>query len=197
MVKGNQVKKPVMLLFDFMNLFYRSLHVNKELYFANEFTGALYGVAMQIAATLNVVRPKIAIVCKDTKPYFRTNDYPEFKANRKRSQDSVSQKMISGSLKQCDELFQLIGLPVLQAVGMEADDLIAAQVKLNNPDWKIVVASNDSDLYQLFTVPDFRLYKGKQKGFYAKGDFMEDYDGLSPKDWIEVIALTGGHNSLP
>lgn len=186
-----------LLLIDQMSLFYRALHVNSNLSHEGLFTGALYGFATQVCSTINVVRPRMVVVCKDTKPYLKVEDYPDFKANRATpSADPLMNEMVTQGLSQVDKWIQLSGIGTLEAWGLEADDLIAAQVKLRGHQWEVIAATSDSDMFQLFSVPGFKLYRGGEKGYYTRGDFVKEYD-IDPRDWVRVIALTGGHNNLP
>lgn len=189
--------KPSILLVDYLSLFYRALHANPNLSFAGEHTGAAYGFLMQLCKAINDTRPDQVLVCSDSKPYFRTSDYPKYKAERG-SKDRLSDaaERIAQGHAQCSKILSAMGIPYLAYAGLEADDLIAIYVKrFHNRYSRIIAASTDSDLYQLFDFKTFELFRGKNGPYHCQ-DFRDDY-GVKPSQWVSVVALTGGHNSLP
>lgn len=189
--------RDTLLLFDYMSLFYRGYHVNSGLQFAGHDTGALYGMVVQVVSTINQCSPTELIIARDSKPYLRQKDYPEYKSGRKsRDMDKAEALKIKKSMELCDAFLQLLGIPSIEVKGLEADDIIGALVKYKAVTFgKVIAATSDSDLYQLFTFPNFYIYKGSVKGTYSREDFLTEY-GIDPMHWTEVVAMTGGHNSL-
>lgn len=191
------MKNNNLILIDFLNTFYRSLHSHLGLEYRGIFTGGLYGFVTQIAFLLDKLSYKDVIICTDKKPYFRNNDYKNYKLRLEKDDDF--KKKLSISFDLCNEFLDIIGIPVVGFTGLEADDLIAIFVKRFKNDYdKLIVVSNDSDLYQLFYIDNFCLYKGFKKGFYDVEDFYREFPDIDPiRDWINIISYVGGHNGLP
>ncbi|MBN4052781.1 hypothetical protein JYU07_00715, partial [Roseiflexus sp. AH-315-K22] len=78
---------------------------------------------------------------------FRTQIYPQYKANRPPPPDDLKPQV-----QRCLSLLEQIGVPIIGAEGFEADDVIAALVEQfanANPDLRIRIISKDKDLKQL------------------------------------------------
>lgn len=84
--------------------------------------------------------PRRVIWCHDSKPYWRTSHYPEYKAGRAPKPNEV--KLISQYLR---------GVPGthLEGEGWEADDWIASCVRHYSDNHRLFVVTCDSDLMQL------------------------------------------------
>ena len=70
------------LIVDFMNTLLRSLAVNANL--ADErgiSTGGFYGALTQLTSKINKHQPDVVVFCSDTRPYYRTTLYPDYKGN--------------------------------------------------------------------------------------------------------------------
>lgn len=191
-------KKKTLLLVDFLSVFYRGMHVYDQLEFDGVKTGGLFGMVKQLSKTISNVMPDNIIICSDLKPYLRTLEFPDYKANRHIDKDPERYKLILKEQMLCKEFIKVLKIPFVEKKGFEADDLLAMLIdSLCNDYDKIIVASNDSDLYQLLTYKNVVLYRGEEKGFYGSSDFKKDYPELiSPKQWNNVLAYSGGHNGL-
>ena len=193
----NRDNKGTLLIIDFLSLYYRGAHVHSGLSHEGVPTGGLYGMVTQVATAIGKAVPDSVIFCSDSKPYLRTTDYPEYKMGRSRK--SIEElKELRAAQKLCRNFVDSISVPFIKRKGLEADDLIALLVKDKHRDYgRIVVASSDSDLYQLFVYSGVEFYQGSQKGFYTHGDFKNDYPAIrSPAQWNEILAYSGGHNGL-
>jgi len=81
---------------------------------------------------------------------FRSQIDPNYKAQRPPMKPEMS-----GQFGMVREAAAAIGLPVLEAPGFEADDLIASYVQEGMlADMRIVVVSSDKDLMQLVTIDE-------------------------------------------
>lgn len=193
-------KKGTLLLIDFLNLFYKGFCVHSSLNYNGVNTGGLYGMAMQLANMLKKIEPDHIAFCYDSKPYLRSNDFPDYKIDRKKKEKDIHRaQAIQNGREMCLEFVKILGMPLLESDGLEADDIIALMVKKYNSKYeRIVVSSNDDDLFQLLEFKNLELYRGGKKGFYSYLDFEKDYPALSnPSQWCDVTSYAGGHNGLP
>ncbi|MFM7389793.1 MAG: DNA polymerase I [Vampirovibrionales bacterium] len=82
-----------------------------------------------------------------SKSSFRTQLYPEYKANRASMPDALRQQM-----PVLLEAVQATGLPLYHVEGVEADDVIGTlslQVPQQHPDWNVTILTGDQDAFQL------------------------------------------------
>lgn len=185
------MSKPIVLAVDLSTQAYRAAATHGSLSSGQTFTGGLYGFLNLLARVINTVGPDSVILCKDTKPYKRSEVYPEYKALRQSSKDPELVKKVKTTITLVEEMSAQIGLPVWGVPGFESDDLIAYLAGR----YRTVAMSSDSDLFQLFDYPDFSMYRGGKKGFYTKEDYDREF-GLTSDEYLKMLALTGTHNEV-
>jgi DNA polymerase I len=91
----------------------------------------------------------VTIDVSGDKETFRSEIYPEYKANRTEPPNDLFPQV-----DRCVKMLREIGVPVLGLEGFEADDVIATLVtslRAKHPDLKIRIVSKDKDLKQLLT----------------------------------------------
>ena len=151
---------------------------------------AVYGLVTQLLKAIDQVKPDYVCVCLDRKePTFRDELYPDYKANRPDPpEDLVSQfPLIRPTLEG-------MGVPILDAVGFEADDMIGSLSKLasaNQIDSKIV--TGDMDILQLVDERINVLMPDRKSGGFAVMDasaVTEKYS-ITPDQIIDYKALKG------
>lgn len=189
-----------LLLIDFSNTVIRSLAVHQELTSPHgEPTGGLFGFMGQMANQLSKHKPTHILVCKDTPPYLRKQKYPAYKSDRNKNRDTEKSQdffaAINISFKQVDDCLKYLDIPSWSIKGLEADDLIALMVQRYVNDYdKIVILSNDDDLFQLLIHDNvFLLKKNKE---FGKKDFQDLYPNLEPDSWSVITAMAGTHNGV-
>lgn len=187
-----------LLIVDLNNILYRAIAVNpflKGMYKKEKvYTGGIYGTLKQINSVVEKHMIDEMIVCSDKPPYIRTSMYGEYKANRSQKPKELSDK-ISDSKHLLNKYFKILNIKIWKGKGYEADDLIAAICdKYHKTYSKILIMSNDKDLYQLLVFPN--VFVSTKEGKYGREEFLKDY-GLPPEKWHLVSALSGGHNGLP
>jgi hypothetical protein len=97
------------------------------------------------------------------------------------------------------EFLHEIGIEVYKEPGLEADDLIAICCRLfRHHFYRIVIASGDSDLYQLFRYGNVYLRKkiAKKNVLYGYDDFKKQYN-MTTKQFIRYLCILGTHNGIP
>ncbi len=125
---------------------------------------------------------------------FRSQLYPEYKANRKETPDDLMPQV-----DRCLALLKEIGVPVVAAPGFEADDVFAALVhrlRTEHPDLKIRMVAKDKDLKQLLDVaapgaePNVSLFDVHADLAFDAARLMEE-TGLRPDQVIDMLSLMG------
>lgn len=193
-----------LLLIDFNNLFYKFTQLtNLSLSWNGRSTSGIYGFITQFAEQVNSIKPEYVIVCSDSKPYIRTKMFTSYKSNRNKCVSGVDPELIKDNQfnrDMCYEFLGMLGLSLWTEKGLEADDLIAiACNKYQNSFRRIVVSSNDSDLYQLLKSGNVCIRKKVKNKFmlYSKTNFKEEFGGITTKQYIKYLAIKGTHNYIP
>ncbi len=118
---------------------------------------------------------------------FRSELYPEYKANRDPAPDDFHPQV-----QRCLEILDLMNVPVLGMEGVEADDVIATLVKQLPREHKhlnIRIISRDKDLSQLITdrVELFDIHKDE----LVTPDVIFKTEGVKPENVRDILALMG------
>ena len=175
---------------------YRASAAHAELSSAGVFTGGLYGFMVSLAKLIRETRATDLVICQDRKPYKRSEEFPDYKNFRKAKADDKLLELHQQTMELLPDFFHAIGAPVVGIPGFESDDCIAALAR----DYRgrfttIYAASNDSDLFQLFRYPNFRVVK-KDADSIVGPDYLEKL-GITPDEFVLMSALQGTHNDLP
>lgn len=190
MKKTNQ--KTVVLL-DSHAIIHRAYHALPS--FANSQgvpTGALYGLLSMIIRIIEELKPDYIVAAYDLpKPTFRHHAYEHYKAGRVKADDDLVAQIVSSR-----EVFKALNIPVLDAEGFEADDVIGTLVgKLKSiPDLAIIIASGDMDTLQLVEgkkVQVFTLKKGVTDTVLYDEEGVRERYGFSPLQLIDYKGLRG------
>jgi 5'-3' exonuclease len=198
--------KKTLLLVDLNNLLYRGLYVHPNLSFRGVPTGPMYGCLTQICSAVRLTSPDRVVACLDMRPYLREKHLPEYKGDRvPMAGDDLERAKwvsyaVSANRSAMEELLPMLRVQVLGKPGLEADDVIAALVNRYVDDFdEVVILSNDKDLYQLLGREEVCLLvgAGQTKSRYRLRSFQKEYKLEDPAQWVDVLALTGGHNAVP
>lgn len=190
-----------LLLVDFSNTLWKGMFVNSGLSHNGIFTGGLYGFVSQLSRLVSELQTQNVLVCDDSKPYLRSDAFPQYKAGR--STDPEMAKAGAVSRRLALEFLDAAGVPFWKVSGYEADDLLYCAVRrYRNRFRRIVVRSSDSDLFQIFELGGRAMVafdrgrgtKGAER--YLISDFRAEYD-IAPAQWPEVLSLMGTHNAVP
>ncbi|GBG86474.1 hypothetical protein CBR_g41469 [Chara braunii] len=121
---------------------------------------------------------------------FRHALYPEYKSDRNPTPDLVDQAM-----PYVKAAIAALGLSITEMSGVEADDVIATiAVRADAAGFKVLIASPDKDFFQILSQgisllrPDL---KGPGVVPYDLSNFQERFGGLSPLQFVDVLALMG------
>lgn len=189
------MKKGILLCVDLSNQVYKASAVNATLRSEGRFTGGLYGFLTAMSKAILHTGATDIVLCQDRKPYLRSEIYPEYKSLRQGTKDEDLVLRVNESMQYISQLASVLGLPIWAIQGFESDDLVAhATTKYRHFFDRIIAASNDSDLFQLFKYPNFAVWKGKG-GLYSHKDFEKEW-AMPPEDYITALAITGTHNEI-
>ena len=205
--EGVPAKKVVLL--DTHAILHRAYHALPD--FASskgDPTGALYGLCTMIVSIIRDLSPDYIIACYDrAEATFRHQAYDAYKGGRAKTDDALISQIIRSH-----EVIEALAIPIYDAVGFEADDMLGTIVEQTKKQTKsgelqIIIASGDMDTLQLVDgtgvevytlkkgISDTILYDEKavldRFGFEPK--LIADYKGLrgDPSDNIVGIAGIG------
>ena len=180
-------KKPTLFLVDGSSYLYRAFHALPNLNNSRgEPTGALLGVANMIKRLLNEENPDhIAVVFDARGPTFRHEIYPEYKANRPPMPADLRKQV-----EQILEFTRMLGLPLLQVEGVEADDVIGTLSKAAEAaGMDCVISTGDKDLAQL--VSDRTTLINTMTNSRMDRAGVKEKFGVTPEQIVDFLALTG------
>lgn len=160
------------------------------------FTGGVYGFLQSFSKAVRETGATDVVVCRDSKPYRRSLDYPAYKQLRKTAQDPDLRRMYGETEPIVLDLLGAMGVPVWAVPGFEADDLSGHAVRSCRSRYSRIYANaNDSDLYQLLDAPGFAVYKDSI-GLAVDRSALLRLHGLSPHEFLLASALQGTHNDI-
>jgi DNA polymerase-1 len=174
-------------LVDGSSYLYRAYHALPHLTNSRgEPTGALLGVANMLKRLLNEENPEyIAVVFDARGPTFRHELYPEYKANRPPMPPELRQQV-----EQILKFTSLLGLPLLQIDGVEADDVIGTLCRAAEAEsMNCIISTGDKDLAQLVSDRTTLVNTMTDKASDREG-VMERF-GVTPEQIVDFLALTG------
>jgi DNA polymerase-1 len=149
-------------------------------------TNALFGFVRMLLKLLNDAESDHVIVTFDAgRATFRTEIYPEYKANREACPDDLVLQM-----PYFRKICSALGLVVLEKPGYEADDLIGTLARRYcEAGYKTVIVSGDKDLMQLVN-DDVMVWDTMKDRRYCAADVVEKF-GVEPEKVVEILALVG------
>tara|TARA_R100000008_G_scaffold13898_1_gene6785 strand:- start:2853 stop:3635 length:783 start_codon:yes stop_codon:yes gene_type:complete len=108
------------------------------------------------------------VICHDGGRYWRKDIFPEYKANRSKSQKNsdVDWDRVHDVMNMIyDEILDNLPYKNLKIRTVEADDIIAVLCERYHEKEKIVIVSNDKDFQQLQRFPNVRQFSPIKKQF--------------------------------
>ena len=174
-------------LVDGSSYIYRAYYAIRHLSSPGGFpTNAIYGFIQMLLKLLKDYDPQhVAVVFDAGRTTFRTEIYPEYKANRASMPDDLRVQM-----EPIREVVRAFNIPTLELQGYEADDIIGALAgRFAARGGRVVVVTGDKDLMQIVTdrVTLLDTMKGKESGI---ADVVERF-GVGPELVIDILGLAG------
>ncbi|GBE67875.1 DNA polymerase I [Mycobacterium sp. MFM001] len=153
-------------------------------------TNAVYGFTAMLINLLRDEQPThVAAAFDVSRQTFRSDRYPEYKANRTSTPDEFH-----GQIDVTKEVLAALGITVLAEPGFEADDLIATlATQAEKEGYRVLVVTGDRDSLQLVTDDVTVLYprKGVSELTRFTPDAVLEKYGLTPKQYPDFAALRG------
>ena len=182
---------PTLLLVDGSSYLYRAFHAMPDLRVdrndpASQATGAIRGMVNMLQSLRREYPSHHAVCVFDAKgPTFRDDIYPQYKATRSPMPDDLRSQ-----IEPIHRLVRLMGWPLLDVPGVEADDVIATLAHMaSTQGMSVVVSSGDKDLSQLvnerITIID--TMNGKKRDVAG----VTDEFGVPPSLMIDYQTLVG------
>lgn len=180
-------EKKTLYLVDGSSYLYRAYHALPNLTnSAGEPTGALLGVANMLRRLLKDAGSQTVVVVFDAKgPTFRHEMYDQYKANRPPMPAELRQQVES-----IHTIVRLLGLPLIQVSGVEADDVIgtlASRAAAEKMD--CVISTGDKDMAQL--VNEHVSLINTMTDTHMDADGVKQKFGVTPAQIVDYLALMG------
>jgi DNA polymerase I len=202
MSKNKEVKKLVLL--DSHAIIHRAYHALPEFMSSKgEPTGALFGLSSMLMKIVTDLKPDYIVACYDLpQKTFRHEAYDGYKKGRAKTDEALIIQ-----LKKSRQIFEAFNIPIYDAPGFEADDVLGTIVEKLKTDKNInvIIASGDMDTMQLVSGKKVQVYTLK-KGindtilydedmvvdrFNFKPEFLPDYKGLRGDPSDNIIGIKG------
>lgn len=161
-----------------------------------EIVNAVYGFTRILLTVLKELQPDYIIVAFDRpEPTFRHKEYVGYQVQR-----PVMEKELKDQIEKVKEVVRVLGIPIFEKPGYEADDIIAslvkqAQQKFQNLNLKfqIIIVTGDKDLMQLVEegVKIYLPQKGFAEGRLCGEEEVEEILGIKPSQVVDYKSLVG------
>lgn len=154
-------------------------------------TSAVYGFTKTLLDALKRFEPThIAVAFDLSGPTFRTELFPEYKANREETPEDI--RLAVPIIK---ELLQSLNITILQMKGFEADDIIGSMAKqAERQGFEVLMMTPDKDYGQLLSDNITVVKPGRSGGeieTVTKELFCKEYGITAPDQFIDILALWG------
>jgi len=153
-------------------------------------TNAIYGFASMLINLIKEEQPShIAIAFDVSRKTFRTEKFPEYKANRSSTPDEFRSQM-----SHLNEMVECFGIRHFELEGYEADDVIASIAKKAQTEkFQVLICTGDRDSFQLVNENVTVLYPKKGVTEMSRMTPRAVYEkyGLTPTQYPDFAALRG------
>ena len=153
-------------------------------------TNAIYGFATMLISLLKDEKPThVAVAFDVSRKTFRTEIFPEYKANRAKTPDEFRSQM-----SYLYELVKGFGISQFSLEGFEADDLIATITKRAEREGaEVLICTGDRDSFQLITSQTTVLYpkRGVSEMARMTPQSVQEKYGMTPDQYPDFAALRG------
>lgn len=182
-----------LVLLDAHAIIHRAYHALPDfLSSKGEPTGALYGLSSMLMKIITELKPDYLIACYDLpEKTFRHKAYDAYKAGRKKTDTALISQLINSR-----EIFEAFGVPMYDAPGFEADDILGTITEKfkSNRNIRTIIASGDMDTMQLVKGNEVQVYtlkKGINDTVLYNEDKVKERFGFEPKLLPDYKGLRG------
>ena len=190
--KSNSTSKRLLLI-DGHSMAYRAFFALPAENFTTaqgQHTNAIYGFATMLISLLKDEKPThVAVAFDVSRKTFRTEIFPDYKANRAKTPDEFRSQM-----SYLHELVKGFGINQFELEGFEADDIIATITKRAEREGaEVLICTGDRDSFQLVTDQTTVLYpkRGVSEMARMTPDAVQEKYGMSPEQYPDFAALRG------
>ena len=190
---------PTLALLDGHSLAYRAFYALPEdlATKSGQVTNAAYGFTAMLIKLLDEYVPDGLAVAWDVgRSTFRTDAYPEYKAQRESAPD-----VFRSQLPLMRELLETMDIVQIEREGYEADDVIATVARTAASEaWDVLVVTGDRDAFQLVDGRIKVVYtrRGISDTVLADEAWITEKYGVRPDQYSEYAALRGDNSdNLP
>jgi DNA polymerase-1 len=185
--------RPRLLLLDGHSLAYRAFYALPVENFSTttgQPTNAVYGFTSMLINALRDERPThVAVAFDVSRQTFRTERFPEYKANR-----TSSPEPFRGQVELIQDVLAALRVPSLQVEGYEADDVIATLAgRAREQGFETLIITGDRDAFQLVDDSTTVLYPRRGVSDLSRmtpAAVLDKY-GLTPAQYPDFAALRG------
>ncbi|MGH2550127.1 MAG: 5'-3' exonuclease H3TH domain-containing protein, partial [Thermomicrobiales bacterium] len=147
MTDRNEATRPRLVLVDGYGLIFRAYHALPPTMATKtgELTNAVFGVASMLLDVIRAHKPDYIAVALDVGRTFRHDAFEDYKGTR-----AAMPEDLRGQIDRVKELIGVLNIPIFEAPGYEADDVIGSLSRscaLSGYD--VIIVTGDSDLLQL------------------------------------------------
>ncbi len=181
-----------LILLDAGSIYYPAFHVMKDLATPDGFpTGAIFGFTRTLLKVVSEYPSRYVAVAFDARgPTLRHEKYEEYKAHRPSMDDALAVQ-----IPKIKEIVRALQIPIFEAPGYEADDLIATFAEAASDEGiDVLIASGDKDLMQLVNERVQVLKPSRKPGEdfqLLDADGVRQYLGVEPTKIRDYLALVG------
>jgi DNA polymerase-1 len=179
--------RPTLLLVDGSSYLYRAYHAMPDLRGPDgQPTGAIHGLVAMLKLLRSQIGAEHAACVFDAKgPTFRDDWYPLYKAQRAPMPDDLRLQ-----IEPIHEVVKLLGWPVLEVPGIEADDVIGTLAQLaEKTGHRVVISTGDKDLAQLVTDHVTLINTMSRESLDIEG--VKAKFGVAPDRIVDYLTLMG------
>jgi DNA polymerase-1 len=179
--------RPTVLLVDGSSYLYRAYHAMPDLRAPDGFpTGAIHGlVAMMQRLREQIPAEHAACVFDASGPTFRNDWCPNYKAHRAPMPEDLVRQ-----IEPIHEVVRLLGWPVLEVPGIEADDVIGTIARVAaDQGHRVVISTGDKDLAQLVS-DHVTLINTMSNERLDRAAVLEKF-GVPPERIVDYLTLMG------
>ena len=182
-----------LLLIDGHSMAYRAFYALPAENFttaSGQHTNAIYGFATMLLSLLSSEKPThVAVAFDVSRKTFRSEIFPEYKANRAKTPDEFRSQM-----SYLHELVSAFGITQFEVEGYEADDVIATITKRAEKEGaEVFICTGDRDSFQLVNEKTTVLYPKRGVSDLARmtPDAVQEKYGMTPLQYPDFAALRG------
>lgn len=186
--------RPTLYLLDAYALIFRAYYAflrNPRINSKGLNTSAMFGFVNALEDVINNRKPTHLAVCFDHKaPNVRVQEFPYYKANRQETPEDI--RLAEPYIRSIIEAYNI---PIIEAAGYEADDVIGTLAKIAEKEgYDVYMVTPDKDFGQLVSDHIF-IYKPARQGgdaeVWGPKEVVANYGIHKPEQVIDILALMG------